>query len=59
LFRALLTVLPQAQAAGPNASQLQIALKNNVGVNYFSDNITLHSVFVESVPVEQVLGCRA
>jgi len=43
----------QAQAAGPNASQLQIALKNNVGVHYFSDNITLHSVFVESVPVEQ------
>jgi hypothetical protein len=50
----VVTPLLQAQAAGPQPSQLQIALKNNVGVNYFSDNVLLHSVFTESVSVEQV-----
>jgi hypothetical protein len=52
----VLNPLLQAQAPGPAASQLQIALKNNVGVNYFSDNVVLHSVFTENAPVDQVLA---
>ena len=46
--------LPRTQAPGPAAAQLQIALKNNVGVNYFSDTVLLHSVFTENAPVDQV-----
>ena len=50
----VVTPLPQAQAAGPDAAQLQIAIKNNVGVNYFSDTVLLHSVFTENAPADQV-----
>jgi hypothetical protein len=50
----VVTLCFQAQAPGPAAAQLQIALKNNVGVNYFSDTVLLHAVFTENAPVDQV-----
>jgi hypothetical protein len=49
-----LQVLPSGQHQHP--SQLQIALKNNVGIHYFGSSVLLHSTFVEDVDCDQVVS---